>query len=502
MMKKNLLFSQRTRNTALLLGSFLIVYNAYADWNQLSDMSPGGVDGRVAFEINGKGYVGTGFDGANSNLRKDFWEYDPSGDIWTQKADFAGSERLYASGFAISGRGYLGTGTGGVLSSDFYTYDPIANQWNAIADFGGGPRAGAVGFSIGNKGYIGLGESSAGSQNDLWEYDPLADSWTQKTDFPGAARSYSFSFVIAGKAYVGCGSGQQDTLFDVYAYDPEDFSAGSGGSWTRVADFEGGDRFWAGTFVIDEMGYVAAGFSTTTSSDRTDLWKYNPVSNQWLQKEDFTGDARITPDAFGLNGKGYLGGGFNASTYTFYSDFYEYTESCDTVAANFIYAEDPTTALTVNFSADDVFDHTAVYSWDFGDGNSVSNVQEPAHTYDAAGVYNVCLTVDNGCSAHTFCTDVSLQNTGVYTKILGASERVIVYPNPARDHVNLIIPLDNKEGVVIKIFDMAGKEVKSKNSNAPVLHLNTSDIAEGVYYLSVYLGNNLRLHSEKIIIRK
>ena len=501
-MKKHLLFCKKTRNTVLLMGSLFMVYNAYADWNQLSDMSPGGVDGRVAFEINGKGYVGTGYDGANFNLRKDFWEYDPSGDIWTQKADFAGSERLYASGFAISGRGYLGTGTG-TAGSDFYTYDPIANQWNAIADFGGGPRAGAVGFSIGDKGYIGLGSQSGMHFNDLWEYDPLTDSWTQKTDLPGAARFSSFSFVIAGKAYVGCGRGEQDTSFnDVYAYDPEDLSAGSGGSWTRVADFEGGDRDFAGTFVISEMGYVAAGFSTTTSSDRTDLWKYNPVSNQWLQKEDFTGDARITPDAFGLNGKGYLGGGFNASTYTFYSDFYEYTESCDTVAASFLSAEDPTTALTVNFSADDVFDHTAVYSWDFGDGNSVSNVQEPAHTYDSAGDYNVCLTVDNGCSVHTFCTDISVQNTGVYTQTFDASGGIIVYPNPAKDHVNIRIPFSDTEGVVIKIYDMAGKEIKSQNSHASVLHLNTSDIAEGVYYLNVYSGNHYKLHYEKIIIRK
>ena len=155
-MKKNLLFCKKTRNTVLLLGSFLICYNTYAGWTQLGDISFLGndpADVRVSFEINGKGYTGTG---AGSNLKRDFWEYDPDGDTWTQKADFAGSARWFATGFAINGKGYLGTGSGGGRLSDFYEYDPVANQWSSRASFGGGPRDNAVGFSIGNKGYIAL----------------------------------------------------------------------------------------------------------------------------------------------------------------------------------------------------------------------------------------------------------------------------------------------------------------------------------------------------------
>ena len=103
-----------------------------------------------------------------------------------------------------------------------------------------------------------MGSSSAGYHNDLWEYDPLVDSWIQKPDFPRAARARSFSFVIAGIAYVGCG--YTNTFYpDVYAYDPDGSSTGGGGSWTRVADFGGGNRGYAGTFVINGMGYVTMG---------------------------------------------------------------------------------------------------------------------------------------------------------------------------------------------------------------------------------------------------
>src|SRR5205823_10618643 len=59
------------------------------------------------FSIGSKGYVGTG---AHDGPKRDFWEYDPSTNVWTQKADFGGLPRLAAVGFSIGSKGYLGTG--------------------------------------------------------------------------------------------------------------------------------------------------------------------------------------------------------------------------------------------------------------------------------------------------------------------------------------------------------------------------------------------------------
>lgn len=39
----------------------------------------------TGFSINSKGYIGTGYDG---NSKKDFWEYDPATNSWTQKVHF------------------------------------------------------------------------------------------------------------------------------------------------------------------------------------------------------------------------------------------------------------------------------------------------------------------------------------------------------------------------------------------------------------------------------
>ncbi len=92
-------------------------------------------------------------------LQKDFWEYDPAANTWTQKADFGGTARYSAVGFSIGSKGYIGTGDDGwsSIAKDFWEYDPAANTWTQKADFGGTARDCAVGFSIGSKGYIGTG---------------------------------------------------------------------------------------------------------------------------------------------------------------------------------------------------------------------------------------------------------------------------------------------------------------------------------------------------------
>ena len=48
-------------------------------------------------------------------VHKDFWEYDPATNAWTQKADFGGTARLDAVGFSIGSKGYIGTGKRAIL---------------------------------------------------------------------------------------------------------------------------------------------------------------------------------------------------------------------------------------------------------------------------------------------------------------------------------------------------------------------------------------------------
>jgi len=82
-----------------------------------------------AFSICKKGFVGTGSAVQGGGSVNDLWQWDQSTNIWTQKANFGGTPREHAVGFAINGKGYLGTGayygTGFFnLYNDLWEYTP------------------------------------------------------------------------------------------------------------------------------------------------------------------------------------------------------------------------------------------------------------------------------------------------------------------------------------------------------------------------------------------
>jgi len=168
-----------------LLLSFEIVV---ADtWTQKASIT-GARDGAVGFSIGNKGYIGTGFNSGAFTYYHDFWEYDPSSNTWTQKADFGGGNRTGAVGFSIGTKGYIGTGLSDSGSkNDFWEWDQLTNIWIQKTDFGGAIRNGAVGFSIGTKGYIGTGGTNPPLMlyNDFWEWDGDTVCRQAKLDFFG-----------------------------------------------------------------------------------------------------------------------------------------------------------------------------------------------------------------------------------------------------------------------------------------------------------------------------
>ena len=263
---------------------------------------------------------------------RDFWEYDPVQDTWTQKADFGGLPRDQAVAFAIEskGKGYIGTGwTDSNFANDLWEYDPDTNAWTRKADFGGGARANAVGFSIGNKGYIGtgLGPDIFTRNKDLWEYNPDTDMWAKKADFGGVGITRGTGFAIGDKGYIGLG---EDAGFtrrkDFWEYDP------TTDQWSQITDFGGNGRHQAIGFAIGNKGYC--GLGTPGQSDK-DFWEYSPQMNTWTQVADYGGGNRNNVIGFSINNKGYIGTGLGRSgtgpgTTTFGTkDFWEYVPNAN-----------------------------------------------------------------------------------------------------------------------------------------------------------------------------
>ncbi|MEZ5173156.1 MAG: T9SS type A sorting domain-containing protein [Bacteroidia bacterium] len=135
------------------------------------------------------------------------------------------------------------------------------------------------------------------------------------------------------------------------------------------------------------------------------------------------------------------------------------------------------------------------FEWNFGDGTTVSNDLNPVHAYMQPGVYTVTFTARNGgCeSVQTMNITVSAASTG----IANVSNSVFtLYPNPARNIVNVLLNIDRNESQVkVSIIDAAGRLVRTENVNSvragSIIELNISDLASGVYQIALE-GENFR----------
>jgi N-acetylneuraminic acid mutarotase len=388
--------------------------------------------GAVSFSIGTKGYLGTGY-GYVKNVnayKKDFWEYNPATDSWTQKADFGGTARWCAVGFSIGTKGYIGTGSiGNEKTKDFWEYNPTTNTWTQKADLGGVERVCAVGFSIGTKGYLGTGyryvDNVLINLQDFWEYDPGTDTWIQVADFP-ELRYAAVGFSIGAKGYVGTGLqmvGSDEYIWynDFYEYDPVT------DLWTTKAPLGGNTRGFAAGFSISTKGYIGTGNST--AGFLKDFWEYNPGNDTWLQRADFGGDQRDCATGFGIGTKGYLGTGLKAAN-VFSQDFWEYNPGTNTWTRK----------------------------TDLG-----SKHKGPMKEADA------------------------VIETGQDGEIAMA-----VFPNPSSSNFNFIFKTNNREPITLQLFDISGRLIQEYQSLSPDNIITIGENLESGVYMAIVTQGTLR----------
>lgn len=318
------------RLLTILIAALPILFSACDDddddliglWTRVSDLDGLARSDASSFTIGNKGYIVCGFQGDNKDRLKDLWEYDMNGGYWTQKASLPdeASARNSAVAFAINDKGYLGTGynpdegNSGYLA-DFWEYNPSTNQWSKKADFPGTARYGAVGFSVGGKGYIGAGYDG-NYLKDFFEYNPNSNTWVQINSSINKRQSAT-SFVIDDVAYVVCGINNGTYLDEFWKFDPSE-------GWSRLRDIANNsdedyddDYNIVGynrvAFVIDGCAYVTCGES---GGVRSDTWKYYPSTDLWENVAKFKGTARTVAVSFSNGSKGYVATGRNG-TYRF-----------------------------------------------------------------------------------------------------------------------------------------------------------------------------------------
>jgi hypothetical protein len=118
-------FVYNNKGYVLFLDNVLSSYDPETNtWTDMAPFPGPSVDGRSAFMINDKFYVGLG-----PGLT-DLYYYDPSTDTWTQISPMPGLGRYNNAAFGINGKAYVGfgftspSGYGTVKMNDFYEFDP------------------------------------------------------------------------------------------------------------------------------------------------------------------------------------------------------------------------------------------------------------------------------------------------------------------------------------------------------------------------------------------
>ncbi|HEY6914862.1 MAG TPA: hypothetical protein VI413_09320, partial [Paludibacter sp.] len=99
----------------------------------------------TSFVINDKAYITLGrAGGKDKGSLNDCWQFNPTDSSWTRKSNFPGHSRVGAIAEVINGKAYVGFGyntdlfvyaSDTTIFSDFWMYDPLFDKWTKKASF-------------------------------------------------------------------------------------------------------------------------------------------------------------------------------------------------------------------------------------------------------------------------------------------------------------------------------------------------------------------------------
>jgi len=172
--------------------------------------------------------------------------------------------------------------------------------------------------------------------------------------------------------------------------------------------------------------------------------------------------------------------------------------TCDTLGLNNIpvahFRVDDSLGILSRYFYDLSHHEPATWHWDFGDGSS-SNEQSPLHTYDSAGVYQVCLTVSNPYGSDTHCHTLYLGVSTVGEQKL--KNQIIVWPNPFSQR--LIVSMSaNLRSPMFLLYDAMGRLVGKEPIALEVNEIQMKDLNNGMYFWEI-ISNRERVKSGKLI---
>ncbi len=171
-----------------------------------------------------------------------------------------------------------------------------------------------------------------------------------------------------------------------------------------------------------------------------------------------------------------LGGGYNDFFVAKYG-----SADCDCVlpVPDFTYSS-ASGSTTVNFTYTGTGGTVDSVRWEFGDGAMVSGFTA-SHTYAAAGTYEVSIVIYSPCGIKVIAQQVTTGG-GTGITVPGLSSQLIVYPNPAHQHLTID---KSTAGTAVEIYNSTGQRMLSHTTTLPNETIDISSLSSGMYIISL-----------------
>lgn len=242
-------------------------------WSQQASFPGTAKADAATFVAAGKGYVCTGNNwlGEATRSSKENWQFDPVTNTWTRKKNFPGAARISAVGASVNDKGYVGTGQSapGDLPgfNDWFQYDPSTDTWTKKANLPAQYRWSAVAFASSDKIYVGTGTNyDHGVFGDNWAYDPATDTWKSRAACPGGPRAYATGLSLPKEGVMLAGGEGLFTGIECWRYNF------SNNTWTQGLNVPG-SRLQAGGFSIGGTVFIFGGDGSNGNYDKkNDFW--------------------------------------------------------------------------------------------------------------------------------------------------------------------------------------------------------------------------------------
>ncbi|QNL22752.1 T9SS type A sorting domain-containing protein [Hyphobacterium sp. CCMP332] len=137
--------------------------------------------------------------------------------------------------------------------------------------------------------------------------------------------------------------------------------------------------------------------------------------------------------------------------------------------------------------------------WNFGD-STTSTQQNPVHIYSHIGIKNVKLTSthSNGCIDEISKNILILETTGLSG--LGINENISIFPNPAKNSLNIDLNLNTPVKVEMEIISIEGKKMiniaNSTLSDSHKMNIDINELPGGIYIMNFTLSDGRTLNTK------